>query len=179
MVSVSAKTCHFQDFSLIEQSMSRLSLCFVYSLFLLVLSSNCSIFCRFVTSRQQQIIWLWRLWVKRKIAKVTCSSWSRVTWARRWSPGRAETSRCSGKRMSLNSFSSSSVWLFGQRNLLSSLIPRRQHFLQRTVLGAGFLVKLEAPLYFSLLMKMENNLKNNPKIFLGCSRLFLGYSRLF
>ena len=31
-----------------------------------------------------------------------------------------------------------------------SLIHRRQHFLQRTVLGVRFLVKLEAPLYFIL-----------------------------
>ena len=30
----------------------------------------------------------------------------------------------------------------------TSLIPRCQHFLQRTVLSVRFLVKLEAPLYF-------------------------------
>ena len=52
-----------------------------------------------------------------KIAKVTCSSWAHVTWARWWSPGRAETIRRSGVRTSLNSFSSSSVWLFGHRRL--------------------------------------------------------------
>ena len=34
-----------------------------------------------------------------------------------------------------------------------SLIPRRQHFLQRTVLGVRFLVKLEAPsLFYSILL---------------------------
>ena len=41
---------------------------------------------------------------------------------------------------------SSSVWLFGHRNLLSSLIPRRQHFLQMTVPGVCFLVKLKVSL---------------------------------
>ena len=50
----------------------------------------------------------------------------------------------------MNSCSSSSVWLFRHRNLLSSLIPRRQHYLQRAELGARFFVKLEASLYFIL-----------------------------
>ena len=36
---------------------------------------------------------------------------------------------CSEVRTSLNSFSLCSVWLFGHRKLIPSLIPRCQHFL--------------------------------------------------
>ena len=57
-----------------------------------------------------------------KIAKVTCSSWAPVTWARWWRPGRAETSRRNGGWASLNSFTSSSVGCSGFADWLLPLL---------------------------------------------------------
>ena len=59
------------------------------------------------------------------------------------------------------------------------MIRRRQHFLQRTVLGVRFLVKLEAPLYFILFyLRSQDELANvaslcvvSPRASVAC-RLF-------
>ena len=93
-------------------------------------------------------------------------------------PGRNETDRLQRRENELELVLLELCLVVRASRLSPSPIPRRQHFLQRTVLGVRFLVKLEAPLYFILFyLRSQDELDNvaslcvvSPRALVACRR---------